>query len=427
MAQSKWLKGSIAAGLAIALAGCSGGGAATKNVDNETPVTVSIFMTQGMTDSEWQELVIDPLKKKYPYITLEKNALKTIEEVVASGNIPDLITIWNGQFMPYKDLGLVTDITPYLKSNNVNLNRFTPLTLDAMYLIGDKPSELYGLPYFTQFNALYYNKDLFDRFGTSYPKDGMTWDDAIEVAKKVSRVEGGVQYRGLDYENVQRIAFPLSINYIDHKTQKANVNSDSWRLAFETAKKIVTIPNNMPKTLNAGSSNEFFQDRTLAMFGATNLVASLKEHMEKGMNPGIAQYPSYKEKPNTYGLADSHYMLITKQSKYKEAAAKVLQVLTSEEIQMIAVSKYGRLSPLKDSKFKEKFGSEMPHLSGFNLQSIFKSKPAPSEIFPALYNKANPIVAAEYIKYAKGEQDLNTALRAAEEKINAAIAEAKGK
>jgi hypothetical protein len=44
-----------------------------------------------------------------------------------------------------------------------------------------------------------------------------------------------------------------------------------------------------------------------------------------------------------------------------------------------------------------------------------------------LYNKANPIVAEEFIKYAKDEQDLNSALRNAEEKINAAIAAQKGK
>lgn len=45
------------------------------------------------------------------------------------------------------------------------------------------------------------------------------------------------------------------------------------------------------------------------------------------MNADVAQYPSYKEAPDTYGLVDAHYMVITKQSKHKDAAMRVLEVI----------------------------------------------------------------------------------------------------
>lgn len=421
--KSKWLVNTVLAGMAVALAGCgaSGDSKPSKTEEAQKPVTLSIYMTQVLNDDEFKELLVEPVQKKYPYISIEKMEVKSIEDAMAAGSIPDLITVWNGQLLPYKRNGLLEDITPHLKTNNIDLNRFTPVTLEPLRLSGDNPNELYGLPYFTQFNALYYNKDLFDRFGVDYPKDGMTWEDAIEVAKKMSRVDGGTQYRGLDYENIQRIAFPLSVNYIDHKTNKANVNSDTWRLAFQTAKSIVTIPNNMQKTLNSGSATEFFINKTVAMFASFNHMSTIKTHIDNGLNVGIAQYPSYKGRPNVYGLADSNYMLISKQSKNKDAAAKVLGVLLSDEIQLIAASKYARQSPLSNPEFKTKFGSEVPYLKGISLQSIFKSNPAPGAVFPTLYNQVNPIVAQEYIKYAKDEQDLNTALKTAEDKINALI------
>lgn len=32
--------------------------------------------------------------------------------------------------------------------------------------------------------ALFYNKDLFDRYGVPYPTNAMTWDDVLALAKR---------------------------------------------------------------------------------------------------------------------------------------------------------------------------------------------------------------------------------------------------
>jgi stress response protein SCP2 len=45
--------------------------------------------------------------------------------------------------------------------------------------------------------------------------------------------------------------------------------------------------------------------------------------MKNGLNWDVVQYPSYKEKPNTYGYVDAHLMMLTKQSKYKDQAMQV--------------------------------------------------------------------------------------------------------
>ncbi|CAG7608909.1 hypothetical protein PAESOLCIP111_01110 [Paenibacillus solanacearum] len=407
--------------MALAISGCAkepdrGEGKPIPEAAPE-PVTLKMFLTQGFNEQEMQEMLVGPLQAKYPYITLETVTGK-IEDLLASGDLPDLITIWNGQILPYYRLGLLEDITPVLKQNQVDLSRFEPSSLDAIRVGEIGKNELFGLPYTMQLNALYYNKDIFDRFGVAYPKDGMTWDDTIELARKVSRVENGTQYRGLDYETIIRIAFPLSVNFVDHQKQTANVNSDAWRNAFQTAKRIISIPNNMPKKIDSGGSTAFFQEKNVAMFASVNHFRNLQKPIEEGLNLGVAQYPSYPHQPNVYGLADSHYMLVSKQSKHKDAAVKVLKTLTSDEVQKIAVSKFARLTPLRNNQIKELFGSEMPHLKGIDFKSVFKSKAAPGPIFPTIYGQAYSVMSQEYIKFASDQQDLNTALKTAEERIN---------
>jgi multiple sugar transport system substrate-binding protein len=49
----------------------------------------------------------------------------------------------------------------------------------------------------------------------------MTWENAIELGKKLSRTENGIKYRGLEPENANRISLPLSAQTVDPITEKS--------------------------------------------------------------------------------------------------------------------------------------------------------------------------------------------------------------
>lgn len=117
--------------------------------------------------------------------------------MIASGDTPDLITANNITLIGYKQMGLPSDIGEVVQKNKFNLDRFKPDTLDAIK-IGYESDYLIGIPYTMQFNALYYNKDIFDRFGVPYPKDGSTWHQLIELARTLTRQHDGVKYRGFE-------------------------------------------------------------------------------------------------------------------------------------------------------------------------------------------------------------------------------------
>lgn len=427
------LTSGIALSVALAISGCGndsnqtnddGRQQASTKKETYAPVTLKVFQNGAeITDEDFKLLFADPVKKKYPHITLEfirpSNDI-TLASLLTAREVPDLLLTPNSGIMALKQLDLLTDITPHLKSQNLNLARFNQVAIDAVK--SDK-GELYGIPYAMQFNALYYNKDIFDRFGKSYPKDGMTWDDAFELAKQLTRLDGGIQYRGLDPASSYVMSFPYSLAYVDGKTDKASINNEGWKKVFDTAKTILAIPGNaQPKAepSAAASGSLFIKDKNVAMLASTNLIAQIGSAAET-VNWDIAQYPSYKDKPNVSGKLDSHNVVVSKTTKFPEEALRVIETVTSDEVQLLSARKTARMSPLVSEEPKKQFGAEVPYLNGKNVAALFKGTVAPAPVYSIYENDGKKIGQQAFRDYLDGKFDLNTTLRQAEEEINRII------
>jgi multiple sugar transport system substrate-binding protein len=373
-------------------------------------------------------MLIDPVKKKYPNITLDivpTGKGSQLGDLIAAGTIPDMYTGYTGQMAGLNEMEVFSDITPLAKKMNVDLGRFEPVILDSIRASG-KNNELYGLPFNVQLNATYYNRDIFDKFGVPYPKDGMTWDDTIELAKKVTRSDGGVQYRGLDQESFARIFYPRSLNMVDPKTNTAHVNNEEWKKVLELGKKIMSIPGNMRKS-SENAINQFEKTRTLAMMTTINRISNMIEAGKTGLNWDVAQFPSYNDLPNQYGMVDPWIMFILKTSKHPEAAMEVLDVMTSKEVQLQMAKDTAKMSPLKDPELKKALGANIPELKDKHLQSIFKSHPGKNPSFSKFYGPAQKAIRGNMWDYIQGKKDINTALRDAQEEITKLINASEGK
>jgi multiple sugar transport system substrate-binding protein len=358
------------AAIVLALAGC---GAAKPGAKEEgqtdapkapaidtSPVKLRVYITNSsISDQDLETLIGGAVKQKFPYISLQPIRIgkgTTIEELIASGEIPDIIYSNAPGLGSYKTLNLLEDMTPLLKKHQIDLSRFTPVMLDPVRALSDK-GELYGLPFFAHFSALYYNKDIFDKFGVAYPKDGMTWEEVTEIGKALSRTDSGIQYKGLDPDTIPRLGMQLSLTTVDAKTNKASINSDGWRKVFTLGKEIWSIPNNKPEKLNSfNSRNWFMKDRNIAMLPINNIMnIGLEEASKNGLNWDVVQYPSYNEKPNVDTHVDPQIFAVTKSSKYKDQAMQVLSVAMSDEVQLKSARTTARLSTLKNPEMKSQF------------------------------------------------------------------------
>jgi multiple sugar transport system substrate-binding protein len=420
----------------VALTGCGSGTSAPKDSaapqqaakpkeEDKTPVTLKFAVHLPIND-EFKRLYIDPVTKKYPYITLElykATNFKAYEELIASGDTPDLYNSFNGNMPGLKDRAMNMDMKPIFKEYNVDLNRFEQNYLDDIQYSATEKGELYGLPIETGFHALFYNKDIFDKFGVPYPKDGMTMDDTVELAKKVTRMDNGVQYRGWDTGGFVRLGQPLGLEYIDKKTGKAYTSTAGWKVPFELARQIYSIPGNaLDKASAKNSTTGFMKERNIAMLNQTNIFSQLKEEEQKnGLKWDVAQYPSYKEKPNTYGNSTVYMVGMVPTTKYKEQVVHVIEAMTSDEVQT-EVSKVGRISPLKSEAVKKAYGQGDDILKTKNVAGILKSKPVKYPIY--LYREvAEPLTDNKFEEFVKGSEDVNTALRELDDQINKALAD----
>lgn len=383
------------------------------------PATLTAAIDGISVDMRLQELIVQQLQLKHPHITLnihQPTAGTTLNELIVAGQTPDIILTFNGNLLSYRDRDLLYDMTPLLKTHDVNLTEFDAGIIRDIRIASTK-DEIYALPFSLNFHALYYNKDIFDKFGVPYPQDGMNWDQTLDLAKRVTRMEGDVQYRGLDTGNsVIWIAQPLSAAAVDPIKEKASVNTEDWKKVFNLVKAIYSIPGNDRK------SGAFLTERTLAMQLQLNMLSALEKPTSEGFNWDIAQYPSYPERPNTYGNASVQAMAITKSSPHKDQAMQVIRMVSSKEFQSI-ISKKGWVPAVNDPDIQGAFGADVPHLRGKRLASIFKSKPVQYPVSSQFRSKAEAILQNHFNQFLNNAVDVNTALANAEEEINKMIAE----
>lgn len=410
--------GSVAALLAVILAGCaakestSGGESGKEQPKPPEPVTLTLYMQSAFPI---QDLIVKAVQKKYPHITLkpllrQKGQLPA--DLVAAGEFPDLIYNSTPWYAEYINLNVLQDLNSLVSSNGLDLSKLDPLAIEAIKLWGTK-GELYAIPIYRNFAVMYYNKDLFDKFGVPYPQDGMTWNQATELARKLTRTDGGVEYKGLDASDITSAVSQLTTPFVQ-QSGKANLEARGFETALNNLQTIYSIPGN-----KRGNNMQDFYKGTVAMSTFWNVLGNFEEQHLKGaaLNWDMVSMPTYDEAPGKSYQVDSHNMSISSLSKHKEAAFQVIAYLMSAEIQQDIV-RSGYVSALVDPGMEKNFGANLQSLKGKNVQAIFKLKSAP------LYQVSiyDSLVRAELTKAMNevlgGSKDVNTALRDANDRAN---------
>jgi multiple sugar transport system substrate-binding protein len=59
------------------------------------------------------------------------------------------------------------------------------------------------------------NKDIFNKFGVDYPQDEMAWSQTLDLAKKLTRTEGGIRYIGVSIGAPQALLRQYSLPVLD--------------------------------------------------------------------------------------------------------------------------------------------------------------------------------------------------------------------
>lgn len=389
------------------------------------PVTLTVFVMPTVDDPTLKQFYEDPIRKKYPFLSLKfvkhdskKSFTNEFQEMIVSGSAPDIVISSINTIYNVVDANLQMDLTPLIKQHHLNLSIYDNGIMDIVKNISPK-GEIYGFPLFNNSSALFYNKDLFDRFAIPYPKDGMKWEEAIELARKLTRNENGIQYRGLMLPlNYMLTANSLSLTLLDPKTDKATYNSDKWKNLFETWKQVFEIPGNevVPASYET-YIDDFTKKRNIAMFAGFSLLPNLESLNDPTLNWDMVSLPAFKEAPKSGTQLLATFVAPTSASKHKEQAFAAVSALLEPEVQA-TYARSGSQILMKDPVLRKEFAKDLKSAQGKNTQSIFTNNLAP---FPAMSKyelSVRSILYEKYKEYVTTKKDTNTIMREMEEAIN---------
>ncbi|MEF3310050.1 extracellular solute-binding protein [Paenibacillus sp. GYB004] len=372
------------------------------------------------------------LRKKFPEYTIKyiQSQGITLEQMIATNTTFDIFFQSIGNYENFMvPAALEYDMTELIREHKVDLNKFEPTIIDAVRQASG--GKMYGLPVFTSNLVLYYNKTLFDKFGVPYPKSDATWEETIATAKKMARIEGGVSYFGMTHSQKHMFRLnPLSIANADLASNAPTINKDErwktfYRTLFMDPFQDSVVTDYMRTSGKIPDIYDFTDKQRVAMFPYLSSLIYAWEQQLKAFNWDIVALPSFSNLPNTGSPSYPTYFGITKTSKSKSAAMEVLKYMVSDEFQM-ELARKGIMPVLKNDEVLKTFGTESP-FKDKNLKAVFEKKFAPNAP-KALYDaKLIDLYTSYGLKLQKGELDLNTALRQADEDAVKVIAEALNK
>jgi multiple sugar transport system substrate-binding protein len=435
--RKKWYSSmlSVALGMSL-LQGCGGaavkeGPAADKGADTQVsnePVTLLFYTAKNGNYA--REEIFDReigkyIKAKFPNVTIEHIHTakgQTYQEIVTAGKIPDIM-LDNPGAVPgaIGETNLLYDLGELIKKHQFDTQRIDPVVLQHM--INAAPDgKLYGLPFSVSNLILFYNKDIFDKFGVPYPKNGVTWDEVYDLAKKITRVQDGKTYRGfIDHAGLVFKYNQLSQDWLQPTQDKALVTTDAWKKLVDNQKRFYDIPYNTYIKVDDFPKGE----SAMAVHVSEKVVNWADEN--KDMNWDITSAPVMAEAPATGFQPNAYYLFVSKESKHKDIAFQIIAHLLSDEVQM-DLSKQGIVTPLKKQEIQKAFGQDLPNLKGKNISAIFQQKYAlPPKPRPAnlIYADLTGSLTTAFTDALTNGDDVNTLLRKAEEKMNTDLSKLK--
>ncbi|MFD0620667.1 ABC transporter substrate-binding protein [Paenibacillus sp. GCM10027629] len=387
------------------------------NTASTEPVTIK-FMTPwgGGEGGEVRIRLADALEKKYPNIKIEAigafASAEKIQEANAANNSPDIMLITD-PFVTLNDLEMTYPLDDLIAKNNVDMTKFRDGAIEAIRQRDpEQKNRLLGMPIEDVVVNLFYNKDIFDKLGLEYPSETPTWDELLDLAKKIAGKHGDAEYVGLATRGLSQAMLQLSASGTNPETGEILFEKDpKFAKYFSLVQRVVSIPGNVPD--EAQKDNFGFEKGNVGMILSFVNSAKLYAHTE-GLNFGMSAYPSWSDLPGVLPNNIPLTLAINPASKHIEEAFKVLEFAASEENQKnIAIG--GAPPVVKDPEIRKYLAGD-DKVGVYNIDVAYKgtaAAPVFSPYGPDIFYYESNIISdktAEMIKN-KGKEDVNTFLR----------------
>ena len=269
--------------LAVSLTSCSGGRSTSEDARDQSGATVIKFGI-NVANPEKQEPATYAIVQAFNSANEGKYRVefqaadteshsKNLKLHASDGTLPQVFWVDGAQVRDFVDSGALLDLNDYLKQNP-DVNTALAGAQDAF-----KGSDgvQFGLPYQSNVQGIFYNKELFDKAGISYPTDATTFDDFMNMVSALK--SSGVTPVAIGSKNSSFAMWEFNLwltrngwseNIDSIMAGNAKFASSDIAGAFDKLQKVTdagAFPDNI-STLEYFDAKQQFDDGKAAMFGS---------------------------------------------------------------------------------------------------------------------------------------------------------------
>ncbi|MBD2863356.1 ABC transporter substrate-binding protein [Paenibacillus oceani] len=235
-------RGALASVLAVSLllAGCT-----AKPADEQTRKVVRIPFG---SEESFYSTYGDYFAFKFPDVEVEiistedlhktgNNYFDEFEKLVREQK-PDLVITHPSFYFRWANKGMLLDLEPFVRNSGFDLSQFVPAAIAR--LKENDEGKLFGLAPELTSSGLYYNKDLFDKYGVPYPKNQMSWEETMELSRRFpvdpdpeKRIYGIHLKYWTTFDFIQTLAATENASYISPDMKRLTFESDIWKKSFK--------------------------------------------------------------------------------------------------------------------------------------------------------------------------------------------------
>ena len=413
-------------------ASTSGADSETAEPEAKTPEEpVKLIYARGMDSTKANIKIIEAFNKKFEgKINVEFREMPSdtgaqhdqyVTAFAAGGDefdVVDVDVIWPAEFA---QAGYSLPLDKLIQKDGINMDEYMQGQRDA----GTFKGKLWAMPKFTDGGLLYYRTDIID-------KVPQTWEELIAAAGENKGKEGtkfgyvmqAKQYEGLVCNAVEFIA-AYGGAVVDGNGDII-INSPETVKGLTVMKEIITsdfVPNNITTFTEPESHTAFSVGQSVFIRNWPYQWALGNDEKQSKIVGKFAMAPLPKGDKKAAACLGGWMTIINKNSKYPAEAWEFVKFMCGQEGQKISAIDGGNAPTYLPLYKDEEVLAKSPHFADQGFVEGLKAA-VPRPVSP-IYPKLSDIMQIEISKALAGEQSIEDAVKHMDEKMKAAVAEAK--
>ena len=269
--------------------------------------------------------------------------LTKLDILAMSGGDMDVMAISDGDQFTRFESGMLAPLDEYIERDGLDMEA----SFGRYAIWGQSDGTYYGIPFRATQSVIYYNKDMFDEAGVTYPSDDWTLEKYIEIARTMAqwgKAQGIYGTYTHTYANEWATVAAQKGEWYTEEG-KCNIKDSAWQKALETRKMLDDEGTQMPYgqivAVKAAINSSFLGGKEAMVSAGSWLVRDMKnkDKFPFDFNVGVAYMPRFDE--TVEGLRSNYscsVLGIPVNSQHKEEAWRFIRYYVEECSNYIAAS-----------------------------------------------------------------------------------------